>query len=318
MNKVSKAIAFFVFVMICSEIILAAPKSTIFVSTGPSFSTEGFNLTSSVEMNLEFWVAHVESYFSVNTIVANNTLVFTPYASQLFKYVDFNWPILRIEYGATNTHSPNFYTLWDVGTLPSGWTMILRGAAANNKLSFAYDRSGYYARFNGFMYLDAFWYPSVFMLTSRLGNFYLTGALSNGAYGLGVSTSYGNLSNTFMAFSASNDLFPNVVHQTPSKYVWISDYTNGAMSILMAMTDKELRLQGEMPFGLFGGNATLNFSGYYIGGYQPHYGISGAFQFVKSISDTLSFFLNVASNGELLNLIPVNGPVVWSGLNWRF
>ncbi len=312
-----KMIVFFVLAIV-GMVIFAAPKSTIFLSTGPSFSAEGLNLTSSVDMYLEFWVAHVESYFSVNTNFANNTLVFTPYASELFKYVDFDWGILRIQEGATETHSNEFYTLWDIGTLPAGWTITLKGETSNNSLSFAYDRGTYFARFNGFMYLDAFWYQNGFLLTTRLGNFFLTGGLSNGAYGVGISTNYGDFSNTLMAFSNPVNLFPNVVHQLPSQYVWISDYTAGTFSILMGMTEKELHLQGEIPFKIFGGDTTLTFSGYYVGGYQPSYGVCGSFQFVKPISKDMSFFIEAATDGSLLNVEPVNGPILWSGLRWRF
>ncbi len=313
-----KIIVFFVFAIATLGVVLAAPKSTIFLSAGPSFSTDGLNLTSSVEMNLEFWVAHVESYFSVNTNFANNTLIFTPYASQLFKYVDFDWGGLRIQDGATDTHSEKFYTLWDVGTLPFGWTVTLKGETQNSTLSFAYDRGTYFARFNGFFYLDSFWYQNGFLLTGRLGNFFLMGGVSNGAYGIGLSANYGNFSNTLMAFSDSVDLFPNIVHQAPSKYVWIFDYTDGSFSALTAMTEKELHLQGEVPFNIFDGNATITFSGYYVGGYQPSYGISGSFQFVKPISKDISFFLDAATSGQLLNVEPVDGPVLWSGLTWRF
>ncbi len=314
----SKIIVFFAIVIVGFGVVFAAPKSTIFLSTGPAFSTDGLNLTSSVDMNLDFWVVHVESYFSASTNFANNTLVFTPYASQLFKYVDFNWNVLRIQYGATDTHSKSFYTLWDVGTYPTGWTITLKGEAGKNALSFSYDRGTYFARFNGFFYLDSFWYQNGFLLTGRLGDFFLTGGLSNGAYGIGLSANYGNFSNTIMAFSNPVNLFPNVVHQTPSQYAWISNYTNGSFSILLAMTEKELHLQGNIPFGIFGGNATMTFWGYYLGGYQPSFGISGALQFVKPISNDISFFINVATSGALLNVEPVNGPILWSGLTWRF
>lgn len=313
-----KIIVFFATAIACIGIALAAPKSTIFLSTGPSFSTDGLNLTSSVDMYLEFWVAHVESYFSVNTNFANNTLVFTPYASQLFKYVDFNWEVLRVEYGSTDTHSKSFYTPWDVGTLPTGWTLTLKGTVQDNTLSFAYDRGTYFARFNGFFYLDSFWYQNGFLLTGRVGNVFLMGSLLNNSYGIGLSARYGDFSNTVMAFSYPIDLFPNVVHQSPSQYLWISNYTHGSFSILMAMTEKEMRLQGEIPFDVFGGNVAINFSGYYVGGYNPYYGLSGSLQFVKPLSKDMSFFFDASTSGALLNLEPVDGPILWSGLTWRF
>jgi len=321
-----KVILFFVIVFFVFGITFSMPVSNISISLGPSISNQSLGLTSAVDMTLSFWVAHVESHFSFNTSFANNTLLFTSIdASQLFKYVDFNWDVFRIEYGATNTHSSQFYTPWDIGTsnndssiynswtigpyLP-GWTFMIKGEAGNNSLTFAYDRGGYFARFNGLFYIDSFWYANTFLLTGGLNKIFLTGGISNGAYTVGVSGNYGAFSNSLMAFSSPVDIFPNVVHQVPSSFLWLSAYKDQNFYALMGMTENEIRFQGLFSFDMMDGNGQLSFSGYYVkNGFIPEYGSSESFQFTKTIFQNGSFFLDASWNGS------VN---IWSGLTWRF
>ncbi len=309
-----KEIAFSTILILLFTVSFAIPLSTISFLSGPSISQQGFALSSGVEMTLNFWVAHVESYFTFNTYFANNTLLFTPGASELFKYVDFNWGVFRVEYNATDTHATNFYTPWDVwniSTIPSGWTLRLKGSAGGNTLEFSADRGSYFARFSGPAYLDAFWYANTFLMTAGFNNFFLTGGTSKGAYTLGLNGNYGNFSTSVMGFSSPIMIFPNVIHQNFSQYLWLISYHDKNLSILTGITENEIRFQGEIPFTILGGNANLSVSGYYLGGFSPLFGSSGNFDFEKNISENLSFFLYASLNEN-------PDPILWSGLMWRF
>ncbi len=300
-------IAFFAF---------GAPRSTIFLSVGPSISSN-LALDASVQMNLEFWVAKVEGYFSTAIYAGNNTIFFTPYASQLFKYVNFDWDIFKVEYGATATHSNSFLTPWDIGTIPTGWSVFLNGRAGNNELSFAYDRGTYFARLKSFIYLDTFWYENAFLMTTKAGSIFLMAGKSGNAYGLGIAGNYGNFSNTFMAFSDSVDLFPNVEHQVPSRYAWISSYKANDLSLSFAMTERELEIEGQIPFKFLNGDVMISFSGYYVSQYQPIYGVGGYISYTKPFSNDLDLFVDIASNGYLIGIQP-SSSVLWTGVKWRF
>jgi len=297
-------------------IAFGAPRSTIFLSVGPSVSSK-LTINSSVQMDLEFWVARVEGYFSTSIYAGNNTIFFTPYASQLFKYVDFDWGIFKVEYGATSTHSDSFLTPWDIGTLPNGWSVFLNGKAGDNELSFAYDRGTYFARLKSFIYLDTFWYQNAFLVTTKVGSIFFMAGKSGNAYGFGIAGNYGDFSNTLMAFSDPVNLFPNLNCQIPSRYAWISSYKTGGLSLIFAMTEKEFEIEGKIPFEFLNGNMLVSFSGYYVSQYQPLYGIGGYISYTKPISDNLDLFVDIASNGNLIGIQP-SSPVLWAGVKWRF
>ncbi|BBJ28842.1 hypothetical protein [Athalassotoga saccharophila] len=311
-----KKVVLFGLALLIGLFAFGAPRSTIFLSVGPSISSN-FTLNSAVQMDLEFWVAKVEAYFSTSIYAGNNTIFFTPYASQLFKYVDFDWNIFKVEYGATSTHSNSFLTPWDVGTLPGGWSVFLNGKAGNNELSFAYDRGTYFARLKSFIYLDTFWYENAFLMITKLGPVFLITGKSGNAYGVGIAGNYGNFSNTLIAFSDSINLFPNVEYQTPSRYAWISSYKVNDLSLSFAMTEKELEIEGQIPFEFLNGNVMISFSGYYVSQYQPIYGIGGYISYTKPISSDLDLFVDIASNGNLIGIQPPS-PVLWTGMKWRF
>lgn len=315
MNALKKMVLFGLMILI-AYIAFGAPRSTIFLSVGPSISSN-LTLNSSVQMDLQFWVAKVEAYFSTSASFANNTIVFTPYASQLFKYADFDWNVFKVEYGATSTHSKSFLTPWDVGNVPVGWSVFLKGEAGNNELSFAYDRGTYFARVKSFLYLDAFWYGGSFLLTTKAGPYFVMGIKSGNAYGIGIAGNYGNFSSTLIVLSSQVNVFPNVMYQAPSGYVWISSYKQKDLSLMFAMTEKEFEGQGQIPFEFLNGNVLTSFSIYYVSQFQPLYGIGGYISYTRPLSKDLNFFLDASSSGYLIGM-PTTSPTLWTGLEWRF
>ncbi len=288
----------------------AKPITHAFFRIGPSLSSKGISFSGSVDFFLDFWVAHVESDFSIDVTASNNALVVTPNASDIFKYVDFNWKTLRIEYGATRTVFSLFPTVWDIGKPPLGWTITLAASSAKNALSFSMDRGSYVARYEGSIFVDAFWYndSSLFTIGPSKGEFFLSGGNSGDAYFIGVGGKLGDLSMNFLGFSSAINVFPNLEHQIPSRYVGIFKYNSERIRAILAITENEFNLEGSSFFKMFGGSLKIGISTNYVNETIPYLSTEAELSFEKPFGDKLFFLKGVY--GEKNSL--------WAGMEWRF
>lgn len=307
-----KKIVFFLsFLLLLSVVLIAKPVSHSFFRIGSSISSEGLGLVSEMNFSLDFWVAHIETGLSMNLSATNSTLVITPNSSEIFKYVDFDWKIFRMEYGATNVHSSFFPTLWDVGNLPDGWTMTLNASDSRNNLTFMFDRNTYTARYLGPFLIDMFWYDnsSFFTLGTSNGEAFLNAGNLGNTYFIGGGGKWGNFSSSIIGFSNSVKLFPNVERQIPSRYVGMLEYKSKDFDGSFVMTENEFFLRIFKSFNAFEGNVEVNFSIDYLNFVMPYLEANGNMKFAKPLGKGKAFFVEATCGNDAKLL---------TGMEWRF
>lgn len=309
-EEMKRVVLLSIVLLLITFVSFAKPVTHATFRVGPSLSSNGILLSGSVDFFLDFWVAHVESDFSIDVTASNNTLVVTPNASEIFKYVDFDWKVFRVEYGATRTISPIFPTVWDVGKPPIGWTITLTASSDGNALSFSMDRGSYIAKYKGPIFVNAFWYKdsSLLAIGSSKGDFFLSGGNSGDAYFIGVGGKLGGLSIALLGFSSAINVFPNLEHQIPSRYVGVFKYNSERIYAILAITENEFNLDGASVFKMFGGKLKIDISANYVNETIPYLNSDVELSFEKPFGDK-SFFLK-GEYGKRSSL--------WVGMEWRF
>lgn len=309
-EKMKKILLISIMLFLVVFVSFAKPISHASFRIGPFFSPNGVLLSGSTDFSLDFWIAHVESKFSIGVTASNNTLVVTPNASEIFKYVDFNWKTFRVEYGATGTLSSLFPTAWDVGEPPIGWTITLAASAVKNALSFSADRGSYIAKYKGPIFIDAFWYKdsSLFTVGTSKGEFFLNGGNSGDAYFIGVGGKLGNLSMSFLGFSNAIDVFPNLECQIPSRYAGIFEYDSEKNHAILSITENEFSLNDTSIFKVFGGSLKVGILANYTNETIPYSSLEAELSFEKYLGGKL-FFLK-GTYGKTKSL--------WGGMELRF
>ena len=302
---------FFIVLLFISYITIAKPVSHVSLKAGPYFTSSGVLLSGSADFSMNFWVAHVESEFSIGVTASNNTLVITPNASEIFKYVDFNWRSFRVEYGSTGTVSHFFPTIWDVGNPPIGWEITLTATRGKNTLSFSENRGIYVAEYRGLIFSEAFWYKdsSLFVLGPSNANFFLSGGTFSSAYFVGFGGKIGALSMSLLGFSRDMNVFPNLDLQVPSRYVGIFKYDSNGTHAMISVTENEFYLNGFTVFKVLGGNLKIGVLTEFLDKAIPYLKTEINIGYERAFGGNRGFFLN-ASFGKVNSL--------WLGMQWGF
>ncbi len=298
--------------LIMATILYAKPVSHFEGKIGPYFSSNGCELAINGRFTLNFWVAHVVSELSIGVTASNNTLNVTSFSSNVIRYANFNWKNLKIEYGATSTHSTLFLTTWDVGNIPRGWRNGVEVNNAGNDMAIFWDRGTYDLKYvSPFFFSDFWWYENAMTFTFGLskGLFYLNGGKYGGSYFVGLGGKYENFEVLLQGFSNEEMVFPNASEQIPSKYVGIFKYDNGSSEAFFAMSENEFYFNSSTKFKLFSANFKTFLSTTYVNTFPQILETNFGMKIEKSFGKNVSLFADFSYEKEMS---------LWLGMKWRF